>query len=234
MISRTYSSPTPGVWEVTVEASPGSSTSPAAFIIGGSLLGASVAPAAWVIDPTPVGGTVTQALTFTNGFGRFAGGATGTTLGSAFTTRATIAQGAQQVYTVNVEPLSTSFKATIGNLSDPRAELDLVVLDPAGNWVAPSISNPAPGTYTVVVQAHWVPSGSTQYDYMDYFENTSYGSVSVSDAPASHPFQDVWMGRASVTPMVAPAPGRFLRGHVQVKSGSVVIGSAAVDLRNVR
>jgi hypothetical protein len=233
-ISRTVSLPAAGVWEVALEGSARSAASPAGYTLRGSLLGVSMAPAAWVVDPAPVGTGVSQAVTFTNRFAAFTGGATGTDLGSAFTARPTIAQGAQQTFTVDVPALSTLLTAKVGNPSDTRAQLALSVLDPAGRQVNVPLRNPAAGIYTVVVNAVSVPSGSTQFDYEDYFDNAAFGRVSISDAPAPHPFQGVWTGIASVTPMAAPAAGRYLRGHLQVMSGGVVVSSAAVELRNVQ
>jgi hypothetical protein len=58
--------------------------------------------------------------------------------------------------------------------------------------------------------------------------------VSVADTAGLPPVNDTWTSTASVTPRAAPAAGRFLVGSVQIKSGSIVIGSAEVVLNNVR
>ncbi|HEV3504590.1 MAG TPA: S8 family serine peptidase, partial [Actinomycetes bacterium] len=168
-VIRTISDPTPGVWEVTLEAAPDATARPAAFTIAGLLLGVSAEPSTWAVDPAPVGSTVSRNLTFTNRFRPYTGTSTGTNLDSVFTARPTIAQGGQWTSTVQVEPLSTSLTAKIGNFSDPRADLRLYALDPSGRPVDLPISNPAPGRYTVVVEAVSVPAGLTQFDYEDYF-----------------------------------------------------------------
>ncbi|MBA3475255.1 MAG: hypothetical protein H0T10_00690 [Actinobacteria bacterium] len=78
-----------------------------------------------------------------------------------------------------------------------------------------------------------MPSGSTAYDYLDLFANPAFGAVTVVDSPALRPSGATWTTVASATPTAAPAAGRFLQGFVQVKSGSTVLGSAEVRLKNV-
>ena len=245
--SRTLSSPQPGVWEVTVDTSRTSSVSPATFTLSASILGVDVTPTSWTIDPATVGTTYNQSFSFTNRFGAFTGGAVGTALGSAFATRPTIAAGgAQQVYTVNVPAGSTSISARIGNASDQAADLDLFLFDcHTGPCVlkaqstsgsaneAVSSANPAAGTWKVLVDPFAVPAGSTAYDYLDLVANPTFGAVSISDPAALHANGSTWTATASVTANTAPAAGRFLQGFVQVRSGSSVLGSAEVDLKNV-
>jgi subtilisin family serine protease len=245
--SRTLSNPAPGVWEVTVDTSRTSTVAPATFTITASILGVDVAPAAWTIDPAKVGTTYNQDFSFTNRFGAFTGGATGTALGSAYGARPTIAaSGAQQVYQINVDAGSTSISARIGNASDNSADLDLFLYDCTGSACVlkssstsgsaeelVSAANPAAGTWKVVVDPYAVPSGNTAYDYFDVFANPAFGQVSVTDPAALHANGTRWTAPASVTANAAPATGRFLQGFVQVKSGSSVLGSAEVDLKNV-
>ena len=57
--------------------------------------------------------------------------------------------------------------------------------------------------------------------------------MSITDPPAAHANGASWSATASATALAAPASGRFLQGFVQVKSGTVVLGSAEVDLKNV-
>jgi hypothetical protein len=94
-------------------------------------------------------------------------------------------------------------------------------------------ANPAVGTWAVLVDPFAVPSGSTAYDYLDLVANPAFGSVSISDPAAVHANGTTWSASASVTANTAPAAGRFLQGFVQVQSGSSVLGSAEVDLKNV-
>ena len=247
--SRTVSNPFPGVWEVMVEASRTSAANPSTFTVTGTILGVDIDPASWTIDPATVGMLYTQAFNFTNRFGEFNGGAAGTSLGSAFRARPTIAAGApDQVYNIVVPPGSTLISARIGNASDTRADLDLFLYDCTAGATAcvlkssstsssaeefVSSTNPAAGAWKVVVNPYAVPSGSTEYDYIDLFANPMFGSVSITDPAAVHPYNTSWSATASVTANAAPAAGRFLQGFVQVKSGPVVLGSAEVDLKNV-
>jgi hypothetical protein len=245
--SRTLSSPQAGVWEVTVDTSRTSLVSPATFTVTGTILGVDIDPPSWTVDPATVGTTYSQPFTFTNRFGAFTGGAVGTPLGSAFSARPTIAAaGPQQLYNVNVSAGSTLISAQIGNASDASADLDLFLFDcHTGSCVLKaqstsgsaeefvSSTNPAAGLWIVLVDPFAVPAGSTAYDYVDVFANPAFGSVSITDPPALHANGATWSATASVTANAAPAAGRFLRGFVQVRSGSSVLGQAQVSLKNV-
>jgi len=247
--SRSVSNPQPGVWEVTVDNSRASLVSQATFTITGSLLGVDVTPSSWTIDPASVGTTYTQTFSFTNRFGAFTGNAAGTALGSAFAARPTIgAAGPQQTYDIQVPTGSTSVSARIGGASDAAADLDLFLYDctaTGGACVlksqstsgssneAVSSASPVAGRWVVLVDPYAVPSGSTAYDYLDLVANPAFGSVTVADPPALRPNGATWTAVASAKATAAPAAGRFLQGFVQVKSGSTVLGSAEVRLKNV-
>lgn len=245
--SRTLSNPAAGVWEVTVDTSRVSTVTPATFTLTASILGVDVSPSLWTIDPATVGTPYSRSFSFTNRFGAFTGNAVGTALGSAFAARPTItAAGPQQVYTITVPAGSTSISARIGKASDASADLDLFLYDcHTGPCVLKSSStsgsaeefvtsaNPAPGTWKVFVDPYAVPAGSTFYDYVDVVTNPTFGSVTVADLSAPHAYNSTWSASASVTANAAPANGRFLQGFVRAMSGSTVLGSAEVDLKNV-
>jgi hypothetical protein len=245
--SKTVSNPMAGVWEVSVEVSRTSAAAPATFNITGTVLGVDINPSSWTIDPATVGTTYNNTFTFTNRFGSFTGGAVGTPLGSAGANHNTIAAGgAQQIYDVTVPAGSTLIASQIGNASDSRADLDLFLFDcttgtcvlraqstsaSANEFV--SSANPAAGLWKILVDPFAVPAGTTTYDELDVITNPAFGSVSVTDPVATHGNGSSWSAPASATPAAAPAAGRFLQGFVQVKSGSTVLGSAEVDLKNV-
>src|SRR4029450_5153363 len=107
--------PQAGVWELTVEARRTSDVEFTPYTLTASILGASVSPNPDVIPSATVGVPVARSYTLTNLFGAFTGRAVGTTLGSAFRDRLTIADLAQTQRTVSVTPCSTSLRATIGN-----------------------------------------------------------------------------------------------------------------------
>jgi hypothetical protein len=245
--TRTLANPQAGVWEVTVDASRTSPVSPATFTVTGSILGVDVSPTSWVIDPATVGTPYNQTFTFTNRFGAFTGRAVGTALGSAFSAHPTVAAGGtQQQYVISVPAGSTSISVRIGNASDNAADLDLYLFDcHTGTCVqraastsgsaneSVAVANPAAGAWVALVDPFAVPAGSTTYDYLDLVANPAFGTVSVTDADALRPNNTSWTAPASVTANAAPAAGRFLQGFVQVRSGSSVLGSAEVDLKNV-
>jgi hypothetical protein len=140
---------------------------------------------------------------------------------------------------------TTQLRATIGSPSDPAADLDLFVLRPNGTVAGQSadgdseesvtITNPAAGTWKVVVDGFSVPAGTTSYNYVDVFRKTpSFGTVSVTDADALRPAGSTWTVPGSVSAAEAPASGRVLFGNVEVRtSDNILVGSADVIVRSV-
>jgi hypothetical protein len=185
-----------------------------------------------VISPATVGTTYNQLYTFTNPYGAFTGNATGTNLASTFETTGNIsAGGADQVYPVTVTAGASSISAQLTGSSDPAADLDLFLFDcttgscvlkassTSGSSVESVSSNaPAAGQWLVLVNAFAVPSGNTNYGYLDTFTNAAFGAVSFvpPDPSVLHPSGSSWNANAQVTPLVAPATGRYLRGFVNV------------------
>ena len=256
-LSRTTSNPQAGVWEVTVEARRTSDTASAPFTLTASILGATVSPNPDIIASATLGLPVARSYTLTNLFGAFTGRAVGTPLSSAFRATPTIANLAQQKYTVTVTAGSTSLRATIGGTSDPAADLDLFVYNCiAGNPVtlvgcalagqsaggsseeSVTIPNPAAGTWVVLIDGFAVPAGTTTYNYVDVFANPAFGSVSVTDANALRPAGSSWVVPGSVTANAVPAAGRVLLGNVQVRTDSlplpgILIGQGEVVVQSV-
>jgi hypothetical protein len=245
--SRTTSNPTAGVWEVTVEARRTSDVSIAPFTLTASILGASVSPNPDVIPSASIGVPVSRSYTVTNLFGAFTGRAVGTTLGSARTGRFSINNLEQQQYPTTVTAGSTSLRATIGNPSDPRADLDLFVFNcTSGTCVlagqsadgdseeSVTINNPAAGQWVILIDGFAVPSGTTQYDYVDVFRNPAYGSIAITDANALRPAGASWTVPGTVTANAAPTSGRVLLGAVEVRTDSnVLVGSGNVIVESV-
>src|ERR671933_2262437 len=116
---------------------------------------------------------------FTYRLGAFTGGAAGTAFGSAFkATRTAAAGGPQQVTDIAVPAGATRLTVTIGNASDPAADLDLFLFDctsgtctlakqSAGSTAneTVTVADPAAGTWKAVVDLFAIPSGSTSYSY---------------------------------------------------------------------
>jgi hypothetical protein len=246
--SRIVSSPQAGVWEVSVDARRNSDNLTAApFSLTASILGVQVAPNPDVVAVAQVGVPVARSYTLTNLYGAFTGRAVGGTLGSALTSRPTIAAAQQQTYDVVVTPGSSSLRATIGNPSDAGADLDLFVLNcTSGTCVqagssadgdseeSVTIANPAPGLWRVLVDGYAVPAGTTAYDYVDVFVNNAFGSITVTDANALRPAGGSWVAPGTVAANAVPAAGRVLLGTVVVRTDTnTAIGSGTVIVQSV-
>ena len=97
-----------------------------------------------------------------------------------------------------------------------------------------TITNPAAGTWLVLIDGFAVPAGTTTYNYVDVFVNPAFGSVSVTDPNALRPAGSSWTVPASVSVTAAPADGRVLLGNVQVRTdANVLIGSGDVIVQSV-
>ena len=198
-----------------------------------------------VIPSATIGVPVARSYTITNLFGAFTGRAVGTSMGSAHIDRPTIANHEVQDIPVVIPAGASSLRATIGNPSDPAADLDLFVLNPAGATAGQAadgdseesvtIANPAAGTWTIRVDGFSVPAGSTAYDYIDVFYTTAaMGTVAVTDANALRPAGSSWTVPATVTAAAAPAAGRVLYGNVEVRTdANVLVGRGDVIVQQV-
>jgi hypothetical protein len=243
--SRTVTNPQAGVWEVTVDARRNSDAVSAPFTLTASILGASVAPNPDVLPSAQVGVPQARTYTITNLLGAFTGRAVGTNMGSAFLATPSIAHHEVQEFSVTIPAGATSLRATIGSPSDPAADLDLFVLNPAGVTVGQSadgdseesvtINTPAAGVWTIVVDGFSVPAGNTTYNYVDVFMKTpAFGAVSVTDANALRPAGSSWDVAGSVTVNAAPEAGRVLLGQVEVRTDSnVLVGVGNVIVQSV-
>ncbi|MER6981829.1 S8 family serine peptidase, partial [Streptomyces carpinensis] len=242
---RSYADPQPGVWEVEVEARRTSPLLDNPYKLDVTVLGAAFDPQTVTVPEAKVGTPATASWKVTNKYAALDGKLVGGPLGSAESSRPTIANGAKQTTTVTVPEGAQSLDVAIGNVSDKSADLDLTVYDATGKKVAQSadgdseeavsIAKPAAGTYTVEVAAYSVPSGSTAYDYRDVFFSAALGNVTVDDSAA------VKLGTgesATVTGKVtaaAEAPeGREFFGQVQlVNAHGTVAGLGSVQIGKV-
>lgn len=229
--SRTYPAPMPGVWEFTVEARRTSPQLDNAFRLATTLVGVTVSPASQTVaagEPVDV--------TLTNAFAPVTVKAAGGDLGSAVTARPSIADLEVQSYSVEVPAGATTLTATIGRTSDLGADLDLIVSGPRGGVSADgdseesvTIANPPAGTYTVTVDGYSVPSGATDYDYLDVFFSPALGTLSLVDEPALRPTGASWDATGQLSVLRPAVESRTLFGRVQaVTDGGVVIGGADV------
>ena len=161
-------------------------------------------------------------------------------LGSSFTARPSIATGETDTFTVEVPEGATRLDVSIGNTSDPGADLDLVVYrngvvvgsDADGDSEEiVSLTNPAAGTYTAEVIGFDVPAGTTEYDYRDVFFSPALGAVDVPET-----FVDLANGATAtitgtVTAQATPAAGRQLFGELTVVTDEgAIVGRGAVRI----
>jgi subtilisin family serine protease len=239
---RSYENPLPGVWEIEVESRRTSPLLRNPYQLTARIQGVSVSPELVTLPSVTAGEPTPVTWTVTNEFGPITVTADGGPLGSANSQRPTIADGASQEYTVEVPEGAERLNVSIGNVSDAAADLDLTVLRDGvqvaqaadgDSEEAVSIANPAAGTYTVVVDGYSVPSGTTEYDYLDVFFSPALGSVDVpaTATPLASGASATITG--TVTAAAAPPAGRSLFGEVVISTtegavvgrGSVLIGA---------
>ncbi|GAA2685044.1 MULTISPECIES: S8 family serine peptidase [Actinosynnema] len=245
--SRTAANPTPGVWEIVVEARRTSDADVAKYSVTASVLGTAITPNPDVIESVVAGTPVERQYQVTNSLATFTGKLVGGPLGSAKVARPTIADGTTAQYDLVVPAGATQLRASIGKTSDVTADLDLLLYNcTSGSCVlyvqsadadseeAVSVANPAPGAWRVVVDGYAVPAGTTEYDYLDVFTAPSLGSVAVADTDAVRTAGATWTATGTVTANAKPGDGRELRGELVVRtSDGVSVGSGVVVVRNV-
>ncbi|MGL5928049.1 MAG: S8 family serine peptidase, partial [Dermatophilaceae bacterium] len=238
--SRAYADPTPGVWELYVEARRTSSALTSAYTLKAALQGTTVTPAAQ--DVTTAVGTA-RAITpirVRNDFGPVSVTPQDETLGSSRAARPSVSDGAATEFTVTVPTGASRLEAVIGNPVDLGADLDLSVYrgstlvgqDADGDSEeAVVLDRPSSGTYRVVVEGYDVPAGTTAFDYLDVFTASSLGSVDVANSALSIASGATATVSGTVTPRGSAASGRSLVGTVRlVASTGAVLGTATVNV----
>ena len=257
-MSRTVFDPLPGVWEVTVDARRTSDADNAPFTLTATILGVTLDPDEVIIPSATIGVAVDQSFDATNHFAAFTGGAVNTGLGSAKVGTPSIDHLETQLNPVTLPTGVSSFRATIGSPSDAAADLDLFVFDCADPTDNPATLagcnnrgqsadgdseesvtvNPAllrAGTWVVVVDGFDVPAGSTTFDYIDVFTSTvPLGTIEVNDTSELRATGAEWSFDAEITATTAPATGRVLYGHVEIRtSDNVLVGRSLVIIESV-
>lgn len=245
--TRTWANPTAGVWEIVVEARRTSDAVKAPYTVTISVLGATVSPNPDVIASATLNEPVSREYTLENKFGTFNGRAVGTNLGSGNVGRPTIADGAQAQFPITVTAGATQIRVRIGNPADKGSDLDLFLYYcGSGSCVLAAqsadgdseesvqLANPPAGLWVALVDGYSVPSGTSEYDYLDVFSSPSFGAIEVADANAEREDGATWTVQANVTAKVAPAAGRVLLGQVEVRTDqNVLVGSGDVIIQSV-
>ncbi|MFF0444821.1 S8 family serine peptidase [Streptomyces sp. NPDC004609] len=239
---RSYTDPAPGVWEIEVESRRTSPLLSNPYRLDVTLVGADFDPAVRTLPeakadtPAPVGWKVT------NRYGTVDGRLEGGSLGSAKVTRPSIGNGDTQETTVTIGEGVERLDVAIGGVSDPSADLDLIVYREGvqvgqaadgDSEESVSLTDPAPGVYTFVVDGYSVPSGTTEYDYRDVYFTPSLGRLTVGSAKPVRlgTGESAEVGAEVVVAGAAPEGRRFF-GEVRLVNargtsagaGSVVIG----------
>ncbi|MFE4663840.1 S8 family serine peptidase [Streptomyces sp. NPDC056716] len=240
--ARSYSDPQPGVWEIEVESRRTSPLLNNPFKLDVTVLGADFAPETVTLPEIQAGTPAPVSWTVTNSKAPIDGKLEGGPLGSSLSERREIGHGESAEFEVTVPAGATRLDASIGNVSDAAADLDLYLLDANGNVVAQaadgdseeavSVTAPAAGTYSVLIDGYSVPAGSTAYDYLDVFFSAGLGTVSVDgSAPVKLGTGASAQVSANVT-AVAPAPaGRAFFGEVKLvtaRGTTAGVGSVAI------
>lgn len=245
--TRTTVNPTPGVWEIVVEARRTSDAARAPYTLTVSVLGASVSPNPDTIASAQLNVPIERQYSLTNKFGPFTGRAVGSDLGSARIARPTIADGGQLQFPITVTAGAPQLRVKIGNPSDLTADLDLFLFRcTTGSCVqvassadgdseeAVTVANPAAGLWIALVDGFAVPSGTTAFDYVDVFSSPAFGTLTLADVNASHAAGTTWTTTGTLTAKVAPAAGRVLLGTIEVRTDTnVLVGSGDVVVQSV-
>ena len=194
-LDRIISDPEPGVWQVVIEnqnlLAPGDfATRQAKFIITAAVFGAESRSL-----PTPLMTAVgdkpnRQQIRFANQFASFAGYYAEAPLGSAYSTRVSIAAGDEPlVYEINVPPGANSLQALIRGDTSKGADVDLYLYSCAkqcelkafsarrGVEEKVTVAQPKSGKWKVVIDPVSLPSGTVTLDYTDVFTHTAFGSL---------------------------------------------------------
>ncbi|MEU0274059.1 S8 family serine peptidase [Streptomyces sp. NPDC006307] len=240
--ARSYANPTPGVWEIEVEARRTSPDLDNPYKLDVSLLGAAFDPAVRTVPEAKVGTPAAVDWKVTNGFAAIDGTLKGGPLGSAKVATPSIANHTTQTSTVTIGEGVERLDIAIGNTSDKAADLDLTVSRDGvevgssadgDSEESVSLIKPAAGTYTIEVIGYEIPAGTTTYDYKDVYFSSALGTVKVD---ASKPVKLATGASAQVAAEVlvnGEAPeGRQFFGEVSLVtargtaagSGSVMIG----------
>jgi subtilisin family serine protease len=245
---RSYADPLPGVWEIEVEARRTSPQLDNPYDLTATALGTTFEPGTVTIDEAETGTPVPVSWEVTGGYAPIENGqlASGE-LGSALSERRSIDDGAADSRTVEVPEGVSEFSVTLGNATDPGADLDLYVYRGEGENAelvgtsatstaeeTVTLAEPEAGTYTVEVDGYEVPSGSTEYDYRDVYLSPDLGSVAVEERAISlQPGEQTEVG-AQVTVVGTVPEGRELSGEVRLLNGAgTPTGSGGIVIERV-
>jgi subtilisin family serine protease len=242
-LSRSYSDPLPGVWQLEVEARRTSPLFENPYQLKASLQGVTVTPPTVTLPTVTIGAAAPVTWSVHNGFGAVAVHPEGGPLGSSSSRRPSIGPGESQQYQVTVPAGASRLEVGIGNPGDAAADLDLYLIKD-GVLVAQSadgdaeesvsLKNPPAGSYQVEVDGYAVPSGHTEFDYHDVFFSSGLGTLQVPGTVTTLLDGGTATISGSVVAASAVAAGRQLFGELSVVTEQgAVIGTGTVRITKV-
>jgi hypothetical protein len=241
---RSYENPIPGIWELEVESRRTSPSLNNPYKVTAKIQGVTVEPATLTLPSVKAGEPAPLSWTVTNNFGPLNLTAQGGPLGSGYKARPTIGNHEQQTYAVAVPAGVQRLNVSIGNVSDAASDLDLVLYNAAGQVVAQqadgdseeavTLANPAAGTYTVLVDGYAVPSGSTEYDYLDVYYSPALGAIATQSNAFSLANGKSATVTGTVTATSVPPAGRSMFGEVSIVTDEgAIVGRGSVAVTSV-
>ncbi|MER5767055.1 S8 family serine peptidase [Streptomyces sp. NPDC001985] len=241
---RSYANPQPGVWEIEVESRRTSPLLDNPYQLDVTVLGADFAPEPQKLAEAKVGTPAPVEWTVTNRGAAVKGKLEGGSLGSAKVARPVIANGESRETTVTLGEGVERLDVAIGGVSDAQADLDLAVYRgttlvgqaaDGDSEEAVSLTKPAAGTYTIVVDGYSVPSGTTEYGYRDVFFAPSLGQLKVDPASSVELAHGASaQARAEVVVAGAAPEGRQFFGEARlVNARGTAAGAGSVVIEKV-
>ncbi|XVV12338.1 S8 family serine peptidase [Actinoplanes sp. CA-131856] len=240
---RAYENPIPGIWELEVESRRTTPVLSNPFTLTAKVQGVSVTPETTTLSNVTVGAANPVTWTVKNNFGPVKVTPQGGPLGSANRQRPTIADGESQEFTFTLPAGSASLNVAIGNPADAAADLDLslylgdtlVGQDADGDSEESiSLTNPAAGDYTVVVDGYSVPAGTTAYDYLDVYYSSALGAVTVPSTATTLANGASTTVTGAVTVASTPPADRELFGDLAIVTDEgAVVGRATVVVASI-
>lgn len=242
-LSRSYPDPLPGVWEIIVEARRTSPLLENPFTLAVAPQAVTVEPGTVQIPSAVQGQSTPLSWSLRNALGPVRVTAKGGPLGSAHVERPSISTGQTLTYEVTVPEGSSRLDVSIGNPSDPSADLDLTVYKDdevvgqsadGDSEESVSLADPAAGTYTIEVVGYEVPAGSTEYDYRDVFFSSALGSLSTTGTEIELGNRATATADGTFTVLRKPQDGRTVFGEMNVVTDrGAIVGRGTVRVGSI-
>ncbi|GID31547.1 serine protease [Paractinoplanes brasiliensis] len=240
---RSYENPIPGIWEIEVESRRTSAVVSNPFKVSAKIQGLELTPEAVSLPSITVNQPAPVSFTAKNVFGPVTVSAQGGPLGSSSSRRPSIAEAESQEYEFAVPAGSTRLTVAIGRTSDAAADLDLslyrdgVLVGQSADGDSEesiTLTNPAAGAYTAVVDGYAVPAGTTEFDYLDVYFSPALGSVTVPATSVTLANGASTNVSGTVTALSVPPAGRALSGEVTIVTDQgAVVGRGPIAIAAV-